>query len=63
MRKFKTIFLEEAVEFLDGLTEQARNKIFYNIFRVEGGMKSNDLFKKYGFELSHCMYSYSTMQR
>ena len=46
MRKFKTIFLDEAVEFLDSLTEQARDKIFYNIFKVEGGVKSNDLFKK-----------------
>ena len=46
MEKFKTIFLDEAVEFLDNLTEQARQKIFYNIRKVQGGLKSNDLFKK-----------------
>ena len=46
MKKFKTIFLEEAVDFIGSLSEQARNKIFYNIDKVEGGIKSNDLFKK-----------------
>ena len=46
MRKFKTIFLEEAMEFLDGLSEQTRDKIFYNIRKVEGGVISKDLFKK-----------------
>lgn len=46
MKKLKTIFLEEAVEFIGSLSEQARNKIFYNIDKVEGGIKSNDLFKK-----------------
>lgn len=46
MKKFKTIFLDEAIDFLDGLTGQARNKIFYNIRKVEGGVLSSDLFKK-----------------
>lgn len=46
MKKFRTIFLDDAAEFLDGLTEQARNKIFYNIRKVEGGVLSSDLFKK-----------------
>ena len=46
MKKFKTIFLDEAVEFLGGLSEQARGKIFYNIDKVEGGVINNDLFKK-----------------
>lgn len=46
MRKFKTIFLEEAVEFLDNISNQARKKIFYNIDKVEGGIISSDLFKK-----------------
>ena len=46
MKKFKTIFLEEAVEFIGSLSEQVRYKIFYNIDKVEGGIKSNDLFKK-----------------
>lgn len=46
MRKFKTIFLDEAIEFLDGLKEQARDKIIYNVRKVEGGVINNDLFKK-----------------
>ena len=46
MRKFKTIFLDEAIEFLDSLKEQARDKIIYNILKVEGGVINNDLFKK-----------------
>lgn len=46
MKKFRTIFLDDAAEFLDGLTGQARNKIFYNIRKVEGGVLSSDLFKK-----------------
>ena len=44
--QFKTIFLEEAVEFIGSLSEHARKKIFYNIDKVEGGIKTNDLFKK-----------------
>lgn len=46
MKRFKTIFLEEAIGFLESLSEQARGKIFYNIDKVEGGFRSSDLFKK-----------------
>ena len=46
MRKFRTIFLEEAVNFLDTLPEEARNKLLYNIRKVEGGILSSDIFKK-----------------
>lgn len=48
MRRFKTIFLEEAAEFLESLSEQVRDKIFYNIRKVEGGIMNSDLFKKLG---------------
>jgi phage-related protein len=44
--KFKTIFLEDAIDFLESLPEQAREKVIYNIHKVEGGVKSNELFKK-----------------
>ena len=47
MRKFKTIFLDEAIEILDSLKEQARDKIIYNILKVEGGVINNDLFKNW----------------
>lgn len=46
MKKFKTIFLDEAIDFLDALSEQARDKFFYNIYKVEGGIRDSDLFKK-----------------
>ena len=43
--KFRVIFMEEANEFLSGLDEKARDKIFYNIWKAR---KTNDaeLFKK-----------------
>lgn len=46
MNQFKTIFLQEAIDFLDNLPEQAREKVLYNIYKVEGGVRSSDLFKK-----------------
>ena len=46
MRRFKTLFLENTIEFLEGISEQAREKVLYNIRKVEGGVISNDLFKK-----------------
>ncbi|MEE1215738.1 MAG: type II toxin-antitoxin system RelE/ParE family toxin [Bacteroidaceae bacterium] len=46
MRRFKTIFLEEARAFFASLSLQVRNKILYNIDKVEGGVISSDLFKK-----------------
>lgn len=46
-RRFKTLFLENAIEFLEGMSEQAREKVLYNIRKVEGGVISNDLFKNW----------------
>lgn len=46
MRKFKTVFLDEARNFILSLPEQPKSKIVYNIRKVEGGFISNDLFKK-----------------
>lgn len=46
MNQFKTIFLQDAIDFLDNLPEQAREKVLYNIYKVEGGVRSSDLFKK-----------------
>ena len=45
-RQFQLLFLEEAMEFLKDLPVQAREKIYYNISKVQGGVKDNDLFKK-----------------
>ncbi len=45
MRKFKTIFMEDAVTFLATIDEKANEKIIFNIDKAE---KANDpeLFKK-----------------
>ena len=45
MRKFKTLFLDDALEFLELLDEKTSDKIIYNIDKAEQG---NDpkLFKK-----------------
>ena len=46
MEKFKTIFLEEAMNFLRSVPKQAKDKIIYNVDKVSGGIMNKDLFKK-----------------
>jgi phage-related protein len=43
--QFEVAFLEEAVEFLNGLDEKARDKIIYNITKARYS-KDKTLFKK-----------------
>ncbi len=43
---FKLILLEEALKFIESLPEAAARKIYYNMYRVRGGERSQDLFKK-----------------
>ena len=43
--KFRVEFLEEANQFLDGLDEKARDKIFYNIWKSRS-TNDKELFKK-----------------
>lgn len=43
--KFRVIFLETAKEFLDGLDEKTRDKIFYNIWKSRSA-NDKELFKK-----------------
>jgi len=43
--KFRVDFLEGAKEFLDGLDEKARDKIFYNIWKARS-TNDKELFKK-----------------
>jgi phage-related protein len=43
--KFRVDFLEEAKDFLHGLDEKARQKIFYNIWRARS-TNDKELFKK-----------------
>jgi phage-related protein len=43
--RFKVNFLEEAKEFLDGLDEKSRTKIYYNIWKARQ-INDNELLKK-----------------
>lgn len=43
---FQVVYLQEASDFLDGIAEQARKKIYYNIIKVASGIKDSELFKK-----------------
>jgi len=43
--KFRVDFLENAKEFLDGLDEKARDKVFYNIWKARNS-NDKELFKK-----------------
>ena len=45
---FRLIILSEAIDFLDSLPDNVREKIFYNIRKVRGGVKDIKLFKKLG---------------
>lgn len=43
---FQLALLEEAHNFLKNLPEQAHKKILYNVWRVAGGEKNSEIFKK-----------------
>lgn len=43
--KFRVEFLEDAKEFLDGLDEKARDKVYYNIWKARI-TNDSELFKK-----------------
>lgn len=43
--KFRVEFLEDVKDFLDGLDEKARDKIFYNIWKARS-TNDKELFKK-----------------
>jgi len=43
---FRLVLMDDAVDFLRALPVKARDKIAYNIRRVERGERDNELFKK-----------------
>ena len=43
---FEVFFMDEATEYLYTLPLAVREKIYYNIDKVSGGVMDNDLFKK-----------------
>lgn len=48
MEKFQIVLLEEARIFLQDIPKQAQKKVLYNIWRVTGGEKNKEIFKKLG---------------
>lgn len=46
MVTFRLVLLEEAEGFLKRLPRQAHEKILYNAWRIAGGEKNSELFKK-----------------
>ena len=46
MAAFQIVLLEEAKKFLQDIQQQAQKKVLYNIWRVSGGEKNKELFKK-----------------
>jgi phage-related protein len=59
--KFRTIFLEDVLEFFDVLSEKEREKILFNIDKAE---KTNDprLFKKLTSEIWEFRTKYGNLQ-
>jgi len=43
---FRLITLKEATDFIDGLPDKAREKVFYNIRKLQAGVRDDELFKK-----------------
>jgi len=46
INKLKVALTEEAQAFLDAQPFKAQQKIYYNIFKIEGGVMDKELFKK-----------------
>lgn len=45
-RKIEVVYMEEVKNFLDSLPTLARNKIIYNVGKVQRGFSNSELFKK-----------------
>lgn len=45
-RKFKIVLTEEAADFVMKQQQKARQKILYNILKVECGVMDKEIFKK-----------------
>jgi len=44
--QFEVVFMDEVREFLNTLPVATREKIYYNVDKVKGGILDKDLFKK-----------------
>lgn len=46
LMKLKVVLMEEAAAFIAGQSVKAQQKIYYNIFKVEEGIREAEIFKK-----------------
>lgn len=44
--QYKVIYSKETIEFLASLSEEAKDKIAFNVDKVAHGVKDNEIFKK-----------------
>ena len=44
--QIRVVYMQEAKDFLNTLPVSARRKIFYNVLKIEGGVKDSELLKK-----------------
>ncbi|HIR72908.1 MAG TPA: type II toxin-antitoxin system RelE/ParE family toxin [Candidatus Coprenecus pullicola] len=44
--KLKVVLMEEAAAFIAGQSVKVQQKIYYNIFKVEEGIREAEIFKK-----------------
>ncbi|MEY4938142.1 MAG: hypothetical protein RIS64_4503 [Bacteroidota bacterium] len=61
MRKFRTIFLEEIIDFFEGLNDKARIKILFNIDKAQQ-LNDPQLFKKLTSEIWEFRTKYENQQ-
>ncbi len=61
MRKFKTIFLEDILEFFDELDEKVRDKILFNIDKAQHATDP-ELFKKLTSEIWEFRTKFGNLQ-
>jgi phage-related protein len=61
MRKFRTIFLEEILDFFEGLNDKTRIKILFNIDKAQQ-LNDPQLFKKLTSEIWEFRTKYENQQ-
>jgi phage-related protein len=61
MRKFRTIFLEEIIDFFEGLNDKTRIKILFNIDKAQQ-LNDPQLFKKLTSEIWEFRTKYENQQ-
>lgn len=60
-KRFNVVFLEQAIDFLDGLDLKTREKIYYNIDKAKLGLDPK-LFKKLNDDIWEFRTKYNGLQ-